>query len=258
MINEPLNKQNDRTSLIEPAKTKSFEAKMSRIMKAVGANSDTELGLKMGLSPQSIAGARRREKIPPSWYEYLSEELEISVDWILHGTGDIKRREQVDSTDDLKNKRETDIVSCADNTVIDIDNYCFVPMVECRLSGGNGEPVYSEGIKDYYAFRRNFISYIATNAKNLVMMRVSGTSMEPEIKDGGTVLIDMGRKHPKGGCYFALGFGDTIMVKQLELLPADRVLIISKNRAEYQPYEACLKDIRIIGQVIWGDRAFPI
>jgi phage repressor protein C with HTH and peptisase S24 domain len=253
-----LEKALDRTSLIEPAKTKSFEAKINRIMEAVGANSDTELGKALGITPQSVTAARRREKIPPSWYEYLFEELNVSVDWILNGTGSFKEEGQANVNNSCKNTQANSVVSCADNTVIDIDNYCFIPMVECRLSGGNGEPVYSEGIKDYYAFRKRFINYIATSAKNLVLMRVTGTSMEPEIQNGGTVMIDMGRKYPKGGAYFALGFGDTIMVKQLELLPANRVLIISKNRAEYQPYEANLSDIRIIGQVVWGDRLFPI
>ncbi|WP_027358871.1 XRE family transcriptional regulator [Desulforegula conservatrix] len=176
----------------------------------------------------------------------------INSDWLLFGTGPKEKSSQI------QHEPQSSVISCADNTAIDIDNYCFIPMVECRLSGGNGEPVYSEGIKDYYAFRKRFINYIATNAKNLVLMRVSGTSMEPEIKDGGTVMIDMGRKHPKTGCYFALGYGDTLSIKELEVLPAGIVRVISKNRKDYPPYEANLSDIRIIGQVVWGDRMFPI
>lgn len=176
----------------------------------------------------------------------------INSDWLLFGTGPKEKSPQ------MQHESQTSVVACADNTVIDIDNYCFIPMVECRLSGGNGEVVYSEGIKDYYAFRKRFIKYIATSAKNLILMRVTGTSMEPEIKDGGTVMIDMGRKHPKTGAYFALGYGDTLSVKELEVLPAGRVRVISKNVATYPPYEANLSDIRIIGQVVWGDRMFPI
>ncbi|WP_051284546.1 XRE family transcriptional regulator [Desulforegula conservatrix] len=181
----------------------------------------------------------------------MCTEFDINPEWLLLGTGTQKKVTNGEA-------QQTNIVSCAENTAIDIDNYCFVPMVEARLSAGTGEPVYSENIKDYYAFRKRFINYIATSTKNLVLMRVSGTSMEPEILNGGTVLIDMGRKHPKGSCYFALGFEDTIMVKELELLPEGRVMIISKNRKDYPPYEANLKSIRIIGQVIWGDRQFPI
>lgn len=181
----------------------------------------------------------------------LCNKFNISSDWLLFGIEPKERSAKPLDT-------QPNVVACADNTVIDIDNYCFIPMVECRLSGGNGEVVYAEGIKDYYAFRKRFIKYIATSAKNLVMMRVSGTSMEPEIKDGGTVMIDMGRKHPKTGCYFALGYGDTLSVKELEVLPAGRARVISKNTATYPPYEANLSDIRIIGQVVWGDRMFPI
>ena len=177
----------------------------------------------------------------------------ISPNWLLFGLGPKM------ATGELKESLpQQNVISCADDMIVSIDNYCFVPMVEARLSGGNGEVVYSEGIKDYYAFRKHFINYIASNPKNLVLMKVAGTSMEPEIKDGGTVMVDLGRQHPKGGCIFALGFGDVIMVKEIELLPADRVRIISKNKADYPPYETELKDIRIIGQIIWGDRSFPI
>lgn len=181
----------------------------------------------------------------------ICQKFKVSADWLIFGADrELKEPSQSDSNQN--------VVSCADSTAIDIDNYCFIPMVECRLSGGTGEVVYSEGVKDYYAFRKRYINYIASNAKNLVLMRVAGTSMEPEIKDGGTVMIDMGRRHPKTGCYFALGFGDTLSVKELEMMPADRVRVISKNKADYPPYEANLSDIRIIGQVIWGDRQFPI
>lgn len=179
-------------------------------------------------------------------------KFNASADWLIMGAT------QKEKSSQMLTEPQASVVSCTDNVVIDIDNYCFIPMVEARLSGGNGEPVYSEGIKDYYAFRKRFIKYIATSAKNLILMRVTGTSMEPEIKDGGTVMIDMGRKYPKGGAYFALGFGDAIMVKELELLPAGRARIISKNTATYPPYDANLSDIRIIGQVVWGDRMFPI
>lgn len=181
----------------------------------------------------------------------ICQRFKVSADWLIFGADrDVKEPSQLDS--------KQNVVSCSDNATIDIDNYCFIPMVECRLSGGNGDVVYSEGVKDYYAFRKRFIKYIASSEKNLVLMRVSGTSMEPEIKDGGTIMIDMGRKYPKTGCYFALGYGDTLSVKELEILPAGRMRVISKNTATYPPYEANLSDIRIIGQVVWGDRMFPI
>ncbi|VVS90714.1 XRE family transcriptional regulator [Desulfoluna spongiiphila] len=140
----------------------------------------------------------------------------------------------------------------------DTDNYNWVPMVEAELSAGGGSLMASERIRDYYAFRKRFIANIATSPKNLVLMRVSGDSMDPEIRNGATVMIDLGRRKIKNNCIFALGFEDTIIIKELERLPEGRVRIISKNREEYPAYEAEANSLRIIGQVIWGDRLYPI
>ena len=116
----------------------------------------------------------------------------------------------------------------------------------------------SERIKDYYAFRKPFIANVATSPKKLILMRVTGDSMDPEIRNGATVMIDLGRKHIKNNCIFALGIEDTIIIKELERLPGGRVRVISKNRTEYPPYEADVADLHIIGQVVWGDRLYPI
>lgn len=241
----------DSSLSLNESSVNEFNACLERIREAVKAKSDADIAKSLDIKYQSIIAARRRGQIPPGWLFAIAAKFNISADWLYFGTGPKERGS-------TQPESHPNVVACADNTAIDIDNYCFIPMVECRLSGGNGEVVYSEGIKDYYAFRRRFINYIATNAKNLVLMRVTGTSMEPEIKDGGTIMIDMGRKYPKTGAYFALGYGDTLSVKELEILPAGRVRVISKNTATYPPYEANLSDIRIIGQVVWGDRMFPI
>lgn len=253
MSDSNLKKNRPGTSLsLNESSLNDCEGCLERMKASTGVNSNMDLARILNIQSQSIASAKRRGQIPPGWVYEIALKYNISTDWLFFGIGSKERgcSQQPES--------KSNVVACADNTGIDIDNYCFVPMVECRLSGGNGEVVYSEGIKDYYAFRRRFINYIATSPKNLILMRVAGTSMEPEIKDGGTVLIDMGRTHPKSGCYFALGFDDALSVKELDLLPEGRVRVISKNRKDYPPYEADLKSIRIIGQVIWGDRAFPI
>lgn len=246
------NKAEGTALSLNESSVKGFDGLLDRLREASKVKSDVELAKTLGIKHQSVISARKRCQVPPGWIFDISSKFNISADWLYYGTGAKERGGP-------QPESQSNVITCADNnTDIDIDNYCFVPMVEARLSGGHGEPVYSEGIKDYYAFRRRFINYIATSPKNLILMRVTGTSMEPEIKDGGTVMIDLGRKHPKTGAYFALGYGDSLSVKELELLPAGRVRIISKNRKDYPPHEADLKDIRIIGQVIWGDRMFPI
>lgn len=67
-------------------------------------------------------------------------------------------------------------------------------------------------------------------------------------------MIDTGRKDVKEGEIFAIRFDNTIMIKRISFRPGDKLQIISDNRMEYQPYEADIKDIHIIGQVIFFSR----
>lgn len=56
------------------------------------------------------------------------------------------------------------------------------------------------------------------------------------------------------GQIYALGMGETVMIKRLENIVGGRVRIIAENGAEFPPYEADARDIRIIRQVIWFAR----
>jgi phage repressor protein C with HTH and peptisase S24 domain len=86
---------------------------------------------------------------------------------------------------------------------------------------------------------------------------VCGNSMEPAIRDGDVAMIDIGRNKIRDGCVYAIGLGETIAIKRLELMTAGRVRIISDNKAEYESYEANIADVRVIGRVIWLARKFP-
>ena len=66
--------------------------------------------------------------------------------------------------------------------------------------------------------------------------------------------IDLGRRRLHGGRIYAIGVGDAIMMKRLELMTDRSVRVISDNKATYPPYEIDLTELRILGQVIWYAR----
>lgn len=213
-----------------------------RIKHVRGQTSQADFSRNLGIHRNTLVRYETGEGFPDSrLISSICEQYGVNPEWLLMGIG-----------------RQSGTQAADNDKTPDPDNYYYIPMAEARLSAGGGSFILSEGIRDYYAFRKRFINYIATSHRNLVLMKVSGNSMEPEIKDGGTVMVDMGRTLPKSGCFFAIGFDEVVTVKELEIIPGGRVQIISKNRTEYLPYEADLKDIRIIGQIIWGDRMFPI
>lgn len=105
-------------------------------------------------------------------------------------------------------------------------------------------------MEDHYVLQGDWIAQVTTDHRNLVMMKVCITTMEPTIKDGDVAMLDTGRTRIHNGCTFALGINETIVIKELEHLASGNVRIISTNRDEYAPYEVSIDDIRIIGQVI--------
>lgn len=130
-------------------------------------------------------------------------------------------------------------------------------MADASLNAGGGSFVLSERTTGkYYAFRRNFLKAISSGLKNLVLLRVTDDSMEPKIEDGDTVMINVGRRVIRSGTIFALGLDDTIVIKEIEVLPGGKAMVISKNRDLYPAYTIETKDIRIIGHVIWSSRTF--
>ena len=136
---------------------------------------------------------------------------------------------------------------------IDPDDYDLVPLVDAHLSAGDGAFVLSEQATAYYAFRRAWVRSVAASARTLVLLHVSGESMQPTIKHGDTVMIDTARRQLLDGGIFAIRIDHTILVKRLSFRPGGRIRVVSDNR-ECEPYEIAADELHILGQVIWHCR----
>jgi len=252
-----------------------IEAAINRIKNATGIKTQKELADLLDVPQPSISDAKKRGNIPAIWLVKLCNSYDLNPKWVQDGAEPIYIgrgnegesvgaptqkairqpsciRQECRIEEDENGELKVPVLEAPE-----VDHYDYIPMVEARLSAGGGSFMASERIRDYYAFRKAFIANVATSVKKLILMRVSGESMEPEIRNGATVMIDLGRRHIKNNCIFALGLGDTISIKELEMLPGGIVRVISKN-PQYPAYEADAKDLRIIGQVIWGDRLYPL
>jgi phage repressor protein C with HTH and peptisase S24 domain len=89
----------------------------------------------------------------------------------------------------------------------------------------------------------------------MILIDVYGNSMEPELKDGDTVLIDTSQKEILAGSIYAVGIDDTIMVKRLEKHPG-KLVLMSDNK-DYETIYLSLSEmdsVRIIGKIVWISR----
>lgn len=164
----------------------------------------------------------------------ICESYKVNVNWLLTGKG----RKYIS---DLPGEFAK-------------ESFSYLPLVETQLSAGNGSFVVSEEVKEYCAFRTEWLFNSLGSPKGKYLLSVAGDSMFPTIQNGDTVMLDTTATHIFDGNIYALRLDDTIMIKRMALRPGEKVLVISDNREEYEPYEAARKDIHVLGRIVWFAR----
>ncbi len=135
-----------------------------------------------------------------------------------------------------------------------------VPEVTVEVSAGAGavaEEFVSETARWHWP--ENMIRHEAgAEPENLRILRVRGNSMEPELRDGDRIVVDVSRRLPATGETFVLWDGIGLVVKHVEVVRGDavdeddppRLRLISAN-PDYAPYSCLAQDAHILGKVVW-------
>lgn len=209
-----------------------FESFYKRISEITGINSQTKLASTLGVNRSAVTQAKRNDSIPDKWILQLSRAFGLNPDWIEKGVGEKF----------IKNIYET--------------TFKKIPKVQARLSAGGGSFEVGGEIEGFYSFQKDWLRKKG-NPGEMVLMDIFGNSMEPQLKDGDTVLVDQSQKAILAGAVYAVGIDDTIMVKRLEKHP-NKLVLLSDNEF-YSPIYLQgdeIDTVRIIGKVIWIGREF--
>ncbi|MFX0197382.1 MAG: S24 family peptidase [Candidatus Hodarchaeota archaeon] len=209
-----------------------FNIFTKRIGEALSIVSQNELASNIGVNPSAITQARKKGIIPDRWILQLYRKYGINPDWLEHG------------------KEPTFLKSSGDAE----SEFRQIPKVKACLSAGGGSFEVASEVKGYYSFRTDWLSKRGA-ADKMVLLGIVGNSMEPELKDGDTVLIDESQKSIIAGAVYAVGIEDTVMVKRIEKHP-NKLVLLSENK-NYSPIylqEDEIDKVRIIGKVIWTCR----
>ena len=214
--------------------THKFESFLKRVYEATGIASQTELASALNINRSAITQARKKDSIPDKWILKLYRTFGLNPDWVETGSGPTFLKPSVSGDSIFKN----------------------IPKVKARLSAGGGSFEVGSEIEGYYAFRKEWLT-TKGNINTIVLMDIFGNSMEPELKDGDTVLIDESQKDILAGAVYAVGIDDTIMVKRLEKHP--NKLVLHGDNKDYSPIylqDNEINSVRIIGKIIWICREF--
>ncbi len=103
----------------------------------------------------------------------------------------------------------------------------------------------------FETFHPEWLTHITkSDPKNLVIIFVAGDSMEPTLRDGDQVLIDMTERGPREGIY-VLSIDGESYVKRLRF-SLDTIHVISDNPI-YKDFDCDINNTNAVvhGRVLW-------
>jgi phage repressor protein C with HTH and peptisase S24 domain len=217
-------------------KWKNFGERLKGLREELGLTQPYLAG-KVGVSLGSVQNYERGKLPLGEHLVNLAAALGCSIDWLLTGEGPINRT------------GEGTVSQPCDSDLV------MVPKVVARLSAGTGSLETSAEIKARYAFRREWIT-VKGHPGRMVLMDVTGDSMEPAIWENDVVLIDQAQQDVLAGKIYAVGIDEEVLIKFVDKEPGKYILRSANER--YRSIEIDLKDeslnVRIIGRVVWWCR----
>lgn len=134
-----------------------------------------------------------------------------------------------------------------------VDDFVFIRQVNGKISAGGG--MMPDDTADMLcAFRKDWVKRKGGKPDRMSLIKVDGDSMEPTLMAGDLVLVDHSRTvvTPQGGIY-ALSIDDEIMIKRVQPVYPDKLLVISDNK-QYPAQEIATENVRVNGKIIWYGR----
>lgn len=225
-----------------------FDTFFRRVRTALGIGTQGELARLLGVNRSAITQAKQRDSVPGNWLVTLVQDHGLDASWLL-GEGDVGGVAECVQAPRAER-------GAAPRPNVESERFFAVPKVRARLCAGGGSFEVGSDVEGYYAFTRSWLSRKGS-PEGMVLMDVFGTSMEPEIKEGDSVLVDQSGQEIVAGRIYAMGVEDTVMVKRVEKRPG--ALALLSDNPDYSPIilrEAELATVRVIGKVVWVCREY--
>ncbi len=174
-----------------------------RLYDFMGFKKDLEFCEKFDIKANTLSTWKKRGTIPYDLLEKISQNENISLDWLVFGNKEIKVN----------------------------DNNYNIDLLNVRAGAGEGIYNYVIETVDTISLDKSFFR-TPINTNKVKGIQVDGDSMEPTLRDGDYVLIDENTIFGVNGIY-AIQLGGQILIKRLQFKMDGTILIISDN-SKYQ------------------------
>ena len=198
----------------------------------------------MGISVQSVYGWAESSIPKAERIERLAELLGVSLQWLAFGEGEIKA-----------------MGSETGGIIVPLLNVAH----SAGFGGSNGSwvdaPIVARLLELDPAWVTENLTCLSASS-NLAMVRVSGDSMEPTLRNSDIVLVDRGVTRINREGIFTVTFDDGCYIKRFQRIIGAKLMMISDNQfykpQEFDPQDESLK-FEVCGLALWawqGKRLF--
>ena len=210
-----------------------FCARFGEVLSRVGSlQSAAEM---TGYSTDQVAKWRDGKSRPPFHpISILTKAAGLSLDWLATGV-------------EPKSPLHLTNVSALP------DDVALIPFLNIQGGAGAGVQNGPPELLEQMPFSATILRELGVNTSNCHIIRARGESMEPTIRDGAVVLVDVSRRRDREDSVYALMFGEDVRIKRLAFGAFGGLTLMSDNPA--YPDEvlgrADLDQVKIVGKVIW-------
>jgi phage repressor protein C with HTH and peptisase S24 domain len=124
------------------------------------------------------------------------------------------------------------------------------------VAAGGGITLDEEEKTGEWPLPRAYLEEMHLSRGSLAVVPVKGDSMEPTLRSGDRVLIDMGDKNVSQGGLFVLWDGNGRVVKRVERVPGAKppTLALISDNPLHSKYQVAAMEVEIVGRVVWAAR----
>lgn len=199
-----------------------------RIKLAANCRTQVELAELLNIRQSSISDAKRRDSVPGDWYMKLFERFGLNPDWLKYGVGPLYLR--------------TDKGYCPQEAPPDL----------ARTVACHGDDFPRSTVVDVYDMAGVYTD--EAPRPSLQVLRLRGQAMEPLLREGAYIGVDMEDLAPVSGRTYALFAPlEGVVVRQVFLDGPQQGYVLRAQSPDYPEtfLDAALLQRRMLGRVVW-------
>ena len=230
-----------------------FKARMAKVLEILNGNV-SEIGRKAGIAPTSAKRWVSGESDPQmSNLVKLANGTGVNIAWLAAGEGPMMNGEAAPAQ--APSRIVTAPVFDVLGNEVDVDEFVFLPRYDIYAAAGYGyfnrhteTPIYT------VPYRQDYIEHVVqADPADLFLIGTKNDSMKGVINEEDDIMVNGALTTPNNGI-FVVRIGDSLIVKQIQVMPGRKMLVKSANPA-YEPFTIDLNDeytdMQIIGKAVW-------